>query len=432
MMAGQSIVAPAAVGEWGLRRRRCRSGVCEVCCAATSSKPSVLIVGGTGRVGLSTARALLSSAGGDVAVTVASRSQADFRAAIASSAELSGASFREVDLDDRASLAAALAGQDLVIHCAGPFQRRGTCDVLEAALDSGVPLYLDVCDDTDYAQRAKGMHARAQTAGVRAITTGGIFPGVSNVMASEMVKQATAEGRATPERLSFSYFTAGTGGAGPTILATSLLLCGEEALVYKDGAALRLPPVSGRRVIDFGKAGMREVFLYALPEVMTAHAVLGVPCIAARFGTSPGIWNGAMAALAAVVPRSVLQDPKAAAAIAGALDPLVRAVDALVGETMAMRVDLEWSGASSTTAMSSRFVHPRLSKAVGTCVAAFARDLLEHREVAPPGVFYPEEGVMDPALMLQRASEGTTEFALAKAPWQIETKATQLGFGMYL
>jgi saccharopine dehydrogenase-like NADP-dependent oxidoreductase len=432
MMAGQSIVAPAAIGEWGfLRSRRRRRRSCELCCAS-SSKPSVVIVGGTGRVGLSTARALLSSAGGEVAVTLASRSLDDFRTAVASSAELSGASFREVDLDNHTSLASALAGVDLVIHAAGPFQRRGKCDVLEAALEAGVPLYLDVCDDTDYAQRAKGMHARAQAAGVRAITTGGIFPGVSNVMASEMVRQATAEGRATPERLSFSYFTAGTGGAGPTILTTSLLLCAEDALVYKDGTALRLPPVSGRRVIDFGKAGLREVFLYALPEVMTAHAVLGVPCIAARFGTSPGIWNGAMAAMAAVVPRSVLQDPKAAAAIAGALDPLVRAVDALVGETMAMRVDLEWSGASSTTAMSSRFVHRRLSKAVGTCVAAFARDLLEHREVAPPGVFYPEEGVMDPGLLLQRASEGTIEFALAKAPWQIETKATQLGFGMYL
>lgn len=33
----------------------------------------------------------------------------------------------------------------------------------------------------------------------------------------------------------YSYYTAGSGGAGPTILATSFLLLGEEAIVYVDG-----------------------------------------------------------------------------------------------------------------------------------------------------------------------------------------------------
>lgn len=33
----------------------------------------------------------------------------------------------------------------------------------------------------------------------------------------------------------YSYYTAGSGGAGPTILATSFLLLGEETIVYVDG-----------------------------------------------------------------------------------------------------------------------------------------------------------------------------------------------------
>lgn len=33
----------------------------------------------------------------------------------------------------------------------------------------------------------------------------------------------------------FSYYTAGTGGAGPTILATSFLLLGEEVVAYSKG-----------------------------------------------------------------------------------------------------------------------------------------------------------------------------------------------------
>jgi hypothetical protein len=42
-----------------------------------------------------------------------------------------------------------------------------------------------------------------------------------------------AAGAPTPQRLLYSYFTAGSGGAGPTILETSLLLAGEEVTVWK-------------------------------------------------------------------------------------------------------------------------------------------------------------------------------------------------------
>lgn len=40
--------------------------------------------------------------------------------------------------------------------------------------------YVDVCDDTTYASRAKSFKNRAIAANIPAITTGGIYPGVSN------------------------------------------------------------------------------------------------------------------------------------------------------------------------------------------------------------------------------------------------------------
>ena len=61
-----------------------------------------------------------------------------------------------------------------------PFQRKERCAVLEAALAARVA-YMDVCDDADYSQRARGYHQQAVDAGVPAITTAGIYPGVSNV-----------------------------------------------------------------------------------------------------------------------------------------------------------------------------------------------------------------------------------------------------------
>lgn len=61
--------------------------------------------------------------------------------------------------------------------------------------------------------------------------------------------------------LRYSYYTAGSGGAGPTILETSFLLAGEACTVYKEGQAYQLPPISNRREVDFGP-GVYKDFLY--------------------------------------------------------------------------------------------------------------------------------------------------------------------------
>ena len=179
--------------------------------------------------------------------------------------------------------------------------------------------------------------------------------------------------------------------------------------------------------------GKRETFLYNLPEVATTHAVLGAPNVSARFGTSPGVWNGAMALMARLLPRETLQNRDAALAMARAVEPLVRLVDGAVGELTAMRVDADLASGAAVTSL---FTHKRLSVSVGNCVAAFARDLLEHPTSAatPAGVFYPEEegALGDAAALLKRAAEGTSNFQENRASWQLESKTVQLGFGMYL
>lgn len=280
--------------------------------------PKVVVLGGTGRVGASTAAALLNAVP-SAQISLASRTQKSYDAAISRRPELRPASHCCVDINDPSSLLPAIKGADLVIHTAGPFQRRQDCNVLEACIAEGVP-YLDVCDDTAYSQRAKSLHCKAQAAGVPAITTAGIYPGVSNVMAAHIISMARKEYDANfkyidqssmpadapqPRRVLYSYFTAGSGGAGPTILNTTFLLAGEEVVAYKDGNAVTLPPVSNRRLVDFGPGlGRKAVWLYSLPEVASGHRVFGVPNISARFGTSPDVWNWAMWAMARLVPKS--------------------------------------------------------------------------------------------------------------------------------
>lgn len=52
--------------------------------------------------------------------------------------DYSDIAFCELDLGDTGSLASALSGCDLVVHTAGPFQRKNTPEVLEAAIEAKV------------------------------------------------------------------------------------------------------------------------------------------------------------------------------------------------------------------------------------------------------------------------------------------------------
>ncbi|KAG1365475.1 hypothetical protein COCNU_12G004750 [Cocos nucifera] len=321
--------------------------------------------------------------------------------------------FVELNINNAKMMEAALEGVDLVVHTAGPFQHAEKCTVLEAAISTKTA-YVDVCDDTDYAQRAKCFHKRAVAAGVPAITTGGIYPGVSNVMAAELVRSAKNEDAGEPERLRFYYYTGGSGGAGPTILATSFLLLGEDVVAYNKGEKIKLKPYSGGLNIDFGKGiGKRDVYLLNLPEVRSAHEILGIPTVSARFGTSPFFWNWGMEAIANFVPADVLRDKSKVQKLVQLFDPFVRAVDGIAGQRVSIRVDLECSNGRSTLGL---FTHKNLSVSVGYATAAFVLSVLEGS--TQHGVWFPEEpeGIAIEArkILLERAAHGTINFIMNK------------------
>ncbi|XP_059430403.1 uncharacterized protein LOC132164012 isoform X1 [Corylus avellana] len=394
-----------------------------------SRNARVLVLGGTGRVGGSTAIAL-SNLRPDLHIIIAGRNREKGASMVAT---LGGNSeFSEVNIDNVKSLEAALeADVDLVVHTAGPFQQAEKCTVLEAAIHTKTA-YLDVCDDTTYAWRAKSFKSSAVAANVPAITTGGIYPGVSNVMAAELVRVSRNESEAEPERLRFYYYTAGSGGAGPTILATSFLLLGEEVVAYNKGEVIKLKPYSGMLNIDFGKGiGKRDVYLLNLPEVKSAHEVLGVPTVSARFGTAPFFWNWGMEAMTNLLPAEFLRDRSKVQELVQLFDPVVRSVDRIAGERVSMRVDLECSDGRSVVGI---FSHKRLSVSVGTSTAAFALAILEGS--TQPGVWFPEEpeGIAIEAreVLLERAAQGTINFVMNKPPWMVETDPKEFGLGIYV
>lgn len=387
----------------------------------------VLILGGTGRVGGSTALAL-SQLCPELHIVIGGRNRKNGAALVNRIGEMS--KFSEVDINNSKSLEAALHDVDLVVHTAGPFQQAQKCSVLEAAILTKTA-YIDVCDDTSYACRAKSYMNEAVAAGIPAITTGGIYPGVSNVMAAELVRAAKSEGKGQPERLRYYYYTAGSGGAGPTILATSFLLLGEEVVAYNKGAKIILKPYSGMLNIDFGKGvGKRDVFLLNLPEVRSSHEVLGVPSVSARFGTDPFFWNWGMVVMTNLLPAEFLRDRSKVQRLVELFDPVVRAIDGIAGEKVSMRVDLECSGGYKRIGV---FSHRQLSRSVGNATSAFVLAILEGS--TKPGVWFPEEpeGIAIEAreLLLQRAARGAFNFVMNKAPWMVETDPKEIGFGIY-
>ncbi|KAG0601379.1 hypothetical protein M758_11G106000 [Ceratodon purpureus] len=115
----------------------CQAKGSETVDEADGRKKRVLVMGGTGRVGGSTLRAL--SKGGDLHLIVGGRNREKGEAL---ARELGGSvEFLGFDMDDPSALRAAIDGVDLVVHAAGPFQRRPECAVLEAAIDTKVTFF---------------------------------------------------------------------------------------------------------------------------------------------------------------------------------------------------------------------------------------------------------------------------------------------------
>ncbi|EPS70904.1 hypothetical protein M569_03855, partial [Genlisea aurea] len=422
LSSGISRNIPLAFGEGNVEIESRKSAI-----ASSVSNSRILILGGTGRVGGSTALAL-SSFCPDARVIVGGRNREKAARMVSKLGDKS--EFVYIDINDSRSVEEALNDVDLVVHTAGPFQRAESCTVLEAAIRTKTA-YLDVCDDTSYAWRAKSYMKRAVEANVPAITTGGIYPGVSNVMAAELVRAIKNQGKGEPQKLRFYYYTAGSGGAGPTILSTSFLLLGEEVVAYKKGEEIKLRPYSGMLNIDFGIGiGKKDVFLLNLPEVRSGHEMLGVPSVSARFGTSPFFWNWGMVAMTYLLRPETLRDRTKVGELVRLFDPLVRAVDRIAGEKVSMRVDLESSDGKTRTGI---FSHRRLSESVGISTAAFALAILEG--ATQPGVWFPEEagGIAVDAreTLLSRASKGTINFVMNKAPWMVATDPKEIGFGIY-
>ena len=381
----------------------------------------VLVVGGNGRVGASTVRWLdrlsrrSSEASLPLRLAIGGRSVASFEAA-KKRLNLHDLAFVAVDLDgDREVLSAAVRAAQLVVHTAGPFQGRADPHLLRACIAAGVP-YCDVCDELSLSRSARALSAEAAEAGVPAVVSCGIWPGVSALMAALAVEKLG--GAASCDSVELSFYTAGTGGAGPTIVSATFLLLATAVATYQNGLPTTRQPWTERRLVDFGAGvGVQPCFLLDNPDVFAIADALGVANCASRFGTAPRVWNSLFAAMK-LLPDDLLRNRKAMQSFARFSMPIIRAVDALVGSTNAMRVDAYRRSDEknvTTAKVTLRCVHPDLEDCVGLATAAFALEILRGRvgdvsdkTTIEPGVWFPTELNSDARINILRLAREET------------------------
>ena len=375
------------------------------CCIALN----VLVVGGSGRVGGSTVRWLKTLSDrqqNPVSITVGGRRSESYQAAIRNKVIPSEVDFLSMDIDgDESVLKRTLEqwksstndeeGGCMVVHTGGPFQGRTSPVLLRSCIELSMP-YADVCDEWELAETSKvELDQKAKDAGAPAIVSCGIWPGVSALMAAEGVaklKKKSSDEDVQIESIDYSFFTAGTGNAGPTIVSATFLLLATPVITFMNGIRQDKEPWTEMKEVDFGNGiGVKPVWLLDNPDVPTTALYLNPnekpPNCSSRFGTDPLPWNylfGGMKAL----PRSLLYNREAMQNFSLFSEPIIRLVDKLVGATNAMRCDVTAKNGDKVTL---RIAHPDLENCVGLATAAFALEMLNKQQTVQPGVWFPSE-----------------------------------------
>lgn len=372
------------------------------------SSKRILVVGGSGRVGGSVVCQLTKHNAivmvGGTKLESFQQSQARWKQLFPTYADnFDSIPFYSINREDATSIADILLEADksqqkidLVVHTAGPFQGKVNSPngVIQACVENGVA-YIDVCDDYCTASAAKAKYTQtALDANVPCIVSTGCWPGVSSLMAKQLT-QSVLEKRpnltAKDLTVDFNFFTAGSGGAGATLLVATFLILSEESLMIVDGRRKEVPAMKEYSKIDFGEiVGDKDVAHLNLLEAASCHDVLGIGNVKTLFGTAPNFWN-TLLGLMAQLPSSFLSNEPLMEKLAIFSLPIVRVVDYFAGATNAMRVDVSCEKDASVKEM-ALYAHENLEPCVGECVSAFCSALLSGS--VRPGIWFPEEAIV--------------------------------------
>lgn len=226
----------------------------------------VVVLGGAGGIGSIAVRAL--AAVDDFAAIVAADARADAATAVATAIEDGRVTPATFDATDPASVAAVVAGADVVVNCVGPFYRFGP-PVLQAVIGAGVP-YVDVCDDLDATIAMLDLDGAARSAGVTAVLGMGNSPGLANLFVQLCATQLLDEALSAD----ICHIHGGEPDEGAAVIKHRIHAMTNDVPLYVDGRhiTVRMLEPSGQAFVqdtEFRDVGTFPVFPYPHPETIT-------------------------------------------------------------------------------------------------------------------------------------------------------------------
>lgn len=181
----------------------------------------VLLIGATGVFGSRLAELAAREAG--IALTLAARDRAKLDAL---AAQLGGMAVRALDRDRLT--ADDLAGFDLVVDAAGPFQASAPT-VIEAAIAARVP-YIDLADGRDFVAGIAAHDAAARAAGVSITCGASSIPALSHAILDDL----TAGWRGV-DRIAIGIFPGNRAPRGLAVVHAILSYVGRPVRVWRGG-----------------------------------------------------------------------------------------------------------------------------------------------------------------------------------------------------
>lgn len=345
--------------------------------------PKVLVIGGRGRIGRSAATDILTHTSAQVTVTGRNAGNT------AKTNYGPNRTFQSLSLEDEAAVESAIASHDLIVHCAGPFRSRNH-HVLTSCIAQGKP-YIDVADSPDYVNQAIKYREQAQKAGVTAIISTGIFPGISGSMVRQGVEQLDKA-----ESVHLSYLVAGSGGAGVTVMRTTFIELQTPFMSKINGRWQTIDPYSQREVLTFPRYGKGGVYWFNTVEALTvADTFPELKTIITKFGSVPDYYNR-MTWLTARLPKPILKNKALVEALSQISYKMTQVTDPKTGVGIAMRMKIDGEKEGKTASYLSTFEHEDTAFCAGCGTGSIAQLILSGR-LDKPGV-WPVEQALSTAL----------------------------------
>jgi saccharopine dehydrogenase-like NADP-dependent oxidoreductase len=358
---------------------------------------TVLVVGGTGRIGQSVAVDLLRYTPAEVILTGRSSPQGQ-RIAAAFGRRVS---FQPLDLEQPEALARLVASSALVVHCAGPFHHRDA-RVLQQCIDHHVS-YIDVSDHRSFTQQSLQYRQAAIDAGITAIVNTGVFPGLSNSMVRQDV-----EALDQANHIHLSYVVAGSGGAGRTVMRTTFLGLLHDFAVWQQGQWQQQSPYSDPEWVEFpAPYGKARVYWFDMPETFTLPQAFPAQTVITKFGSVPDFYNQITWALAHWLPKAWLQNPAVMEFLVWGSHTTTHLTDRFSGIGVAIRSQVTGTLQGQPYQACSTLALPDTALAAGAGTGSLAQ-LILRGELAKPGVWTVEESLPTPLFQATLAQRGIT------------------------